>query len=417
MNIECKDVILKHFVKLMANCNVHILKNHLINKGIFKEKEWGDIFEADDARHTKRMFFFNLLKKNNAWVPFLDALKETNQANIVQLLCRKGPTVFIPMLNPPDSEPPEPEPVFSNLGISVNNTTSPLKVRVIHSTKLFDTEEKNRKISFYSSRSKKRGRVLIINNYAFKNKKEHPYRNGALVDDKNLKALFQQMGGWDLYCHYNKTALEMRELIKKFAGEGKPDYDICSVIIMSHGGEMNNDTFIFGVDEEKKYELSVTSITQFFTNENSKSWRGKPKVMLFPTCRGADCQLPINHEYRTETDSLFKNVPVNTPTVMNLRAEEDMLVGFSTAMGYKAHRDPNLGSWYIELLCQEFMNHAHEYSVTEMLQLVDQGLRRRLSELHTMQTAEFRNLGFKNLYLNPGLYMENGVVKHFHGEL
>ncbi|XP_028140499.1 caspase-6-like isoform X2 [Diabrotica virgifera virgifera] len=412
MNKECKDVILKHFVKLMANCNIHILKNHLINKGIFKEKEWGDIFETDDARHNKRMFFFSLFKKNNAWVPFLDALQESHQATIVNLLCRKGTTVF-----KSDSEPPEPELLLSNLEISVNNTTTPLQVQVIHSKQLFDTEEKNKKISFYSSRSKKRGRVLIINNYKFNNNNKFPYRNGALVDDANLKALFEQMGGWDLDCYHNKTALEMIMLIQKFAGEGKPDYDICCMIIMSHGGEMNNDTYIYGIDEEQQYELSITKITKFFTNENSKSWRGKPKMLFFPICRGADNQLPIKHEYRTETDSAFKNVPANTPTVANLRAEEDMLVGFSTAMGYKAHRDPYLGSWYIELLCQEFMNHAHEYSVTEILQLIDQGLRRRLSDRLTMQTAEFRNLGFKNLYLNPGLYMENGVLKHFHSDL
>lgn len=158
--------------------------------------------QSNDARHNKRVFFFRVQDKVNSFIPLLESLRETHQDNIVDLLLRRGATVF----NQPSPDEDSGEPSIVDLSLlSIDPSTTPLKIDVKYSDSFYDTLDYNGDIDFYKSRSKKRGRVLIINNYEF-NHKDHPYRNGAKVDDENLKKLFNQMGGWDLDHHNNKTA-------------------------------------------------------------------------------------------------------------------------------------------------------------------------------------------------------------------
>lgn len=76
---------------------------------------------------------------------------------------------------------------------------------------------------------------------------------------------------------------EMEFVLKDFAGDKiNKEYDVCFVIIMSHGCEKKNDTVIYGIDEN--YIFSSFVIKQF-TNEYCKPWRNKPKVLLLQVCR------------------------------------------------------------------------------------------------------------------------------------
>lgn len=78
----------------------------------------------------------------------------------------------------------------------------------------------------------------------------------------------------------------MKMVIQDFArNKENAHYDVCFAIIMSHGDEINNDTIIYGVDW---VYISASQVQKYFTNENSKSLRGKPKVFLFQVCR-YDC--------------------------------------------------------------------------------------------------------------------------------
>lgn len=75
----------------------------------------------------------------------------------------------------------------------------------------------------------------------------------------------------------------METVIKNFSKDkSNSDYDICIVIIMSHGSEKENDTIIYGIDEN--YIFSASVINEF-TNEFCKSWIEKPKAILFQVCR------------------------------------------------------------------------------------------------------------------------------------
>lgn len=97
--------------------------------------------------------------------------------------------------------------------LCTDKTFTPLAVAVTHSDQFYDTEENNRILDFYKTRSRERGRVLIINNYEFYTEvsninAQNRYRNGATVDNENLLNLFERMGGWDIE-HYNNLTAEV----------------------------------------------------------------------------------------------------------------------------------------------------------------------------------------------------------------
>ncbi|KAJ8975444.1 hypothetical protein NQ317_000691 [Molorchus minor] len=367
---ESKDIIIKNFLTLMKDCNVDTLKDKMVNKGIFTDTEISNIFSTSDARHNKRVFFFNIQKKEqHAFNVLIELLKDTGQHRIAQILAP-------------------------------------------HSV------DYNKAVDYYSSRAKKRGKLLIINNYDYDDKERHEFRNGATVDNHNLHALFNQMGGWEIEHYDNKTTEEIRHIINKFAEDkAGSQYDMCFVIVMAHGSEISNETIIFGIDGS---HIPANKILEQFTSDKCSIYRGKPKVFLFQVCRGSKLDYIIGRY--SETDSACresaKAVPVtstekNEKITFNLRTQEDILVGYSTLQSYQAHRDPEMGSWYIELICQNFMKHAHNHSVDDLLIIVDRDLRKRVSHRETMQTPEYSNRGFRKLYLHPGIYYENGKKKIF----
>lgn len=66
-------------------------------------------------------------------------------------------------------------------------------------------------------------------------------------------------------------------------------------------------------------------------------------------------------------------------------------------------RDKELGSWYIQALCEVFAAHAHTAHVEELFTLVDKHLADHPE--HSIQTSSVDRWGFNcRLYLHPGLY-------------
>ena len=53
-----------------------------------------------------------------------------------------------------------------------------------------------------------------------------------------------------------------------------------------------------------------------------------------------------------------------------LRSMSDMLIGYSTLPGFASNRDIYLGTWYIQAICEVFMEHACDTDVEDMLKMV-----------------------------------------------
>jgi hypothetical protein len=56
------------------------------------------------------------------------------------------------------------------------------------------------------------------------------------------------------------------------------------------------------------------------------------------------------------------------------RSMSDILIGYSTLPGFMSHRDKYLGTWYIQAVCEVFMEHACDTDVEDMLKMVSLSL-------------------------------------------
>lgn len=190
-----------------------------------------------------------------------------------------------------------------------------VNVDVKFSTQFYDTKEYNR-TSFYSTRSKNRGYVLIINNINFS--QGHDERHGAEADERNLRQLFEKMG-LNVTSYTDLDAYDMYFKTKEFSEKVSPTQpDMAIVIIMSHGLVINNETMIVSSDNKFVAEESFKLI---FNNENCALFRKKPKIFIYHICRNV---LKESVTRETFTDAILSN---------SLRTYSDMLICHPSVKG------------------------------------------------------------------------------------
>lgn len=236
----------------------------------------------------------------------------------------------------------------------------------------------------YTTNSKNKGKVIIINNIKFFKNEE---RKGAEVDEKDISKLFKEMG-FEVVIHRNLTTSEMKNKIKKFSSDKSlAKVDISVVVIMSHGtNTINNQlipgscTLVCGIDNSG---VEINEIVAEFSGEKCSGMKGKPKLFFFQCCRGNQGELQVDA------------VPIK-PIV---KAHADVLIAYSTIPGFYSVRDPKKGSWYIQSICEVFRKHYRDFDVETLLKIVDE----QLSKKHPLQkqTSAYESRGFKRCFLYP----------------
>lgn len=118
---------------------------------------------------------------------------------------------------------------------------------------------------------------------------------------------------------------------------------------------------------------------------------------------------PVVQHNGTESDSLRTVAPsqvvTNVSTVTNIATFYDMKICYSTVLGYNAFRDPIEGSWYIQILCKVFGEHAHDTHLEDLLKIIGLHMNNKRTEGDQLQTVSNEDRGFnKILYFNPGFY-------------
>ncbi|KAF7280933.1 caspase-7-like [Rhynchophorus ferrugineus] len=379
----------EEFMKIELGALIN-LSQTLITKGQFTHEEHSHLFSDDDDNHKKRMFLFRLSEKQNVVANTVVRWLGDNGYNALANAVHSGLKHCVSFM-----------------------PSSHLIIDVKKSDTFRDSHEWSPNVAYYYSRSKKRGRVLIINNYQFPDSKLRlDERRGAQVDSDNLCSLFTKLGGWEIVLHENKTKMEMDAILADFAKyHADKVCDICMVFIMSHGTEISKDIVVYGSDSR---DLRTSDVDKYFLPSNCKLFLGKPKIFIYQVCRGPNLGTYIDNS--TEMDSNFTAPLTNTAVVTRYRVIEDMMYGFASQSGFQAYRDIFRGTWYVELICQQFMNLAHCEPVDHLLMKVDEGLRIRQSERCHVQTSEIVNLGFKKLFLNPGIYEENNQLKRYQSD-
>lgn len=154
-------------------------------------------------------------------------------------------------------------------------------------------------------------------------------------------------------------------------------YDAFVTVIMTHGGLGE----LYGVNGDA---FPVHQLTLDFTAEKCPSLAGKPKLFFIQACRGDEYQLgyavPVagNNEEgpstRRQVNSPPSSLRFRTPRMDTSDPEEleeepaiaaaklpkkqrlvpsfaDFLLSYATLAGFKAQRDPQQGSIYIQTLC------------------------------------------------------------------
>ncbi|XP_053995481.1 putative inactive caspase B [Hylaeus anthracinus] len=297
----------------------------------------------------------------------------------------------------------------------------PLQVQVRKATKFLDGPV-YKNVQRYPMRSKPRGLVLIITNINYKYPYEEP-RSSAVHDEANLKNLFEQMG-FEVTTCVDLTGQQVTEKVKEFSqNKDLRKVDSCFVIISSHGNINANYevTEIGGVDYDPEAKVHKNSkpvlcmdILDYFTSAACPHLAGKPKIFIFQLCRGDKLQTSLKVPRHT-TDTTQLRISNSNDEMIKVKMNDnetmrncaDMFVVHATLPGHVAFRDKITGSWFIQILCEVFMNYAHTTHLQDLLNMVDERLNKQRTMKNECQTLMVTSIGFnKHCYLNPGLFEE-----------
>ncbi|XP_055907122.1 caspase Dronc [Eupeodes corollae] len=253
-------------------------------------------------------------------------------------------------------------------------------------------------LKVYPMKSKNRGVFFMVNIIEFPNN-EKKRRSGAEVDSKYMLSLFQELG-FTCFPYDNLNQKEFFDLLTELrSSEYLKQTESFVMALMTHG-EMREDMH----DRVEFYGgsiVKVKEIEEFFSNKECKSLRNKPKVLIFPFCRG---DAPDQGFNRIETDSIVERDPKIS---LQMETLSDMLVCYASVRGFQALRDPDEGSWYIQIFCKVLAENAHNTPFEDMLKLIATKIKSLRSPEGYLQTPAYNNHGFdKCLYFNPGVYEE-----------
>lgn len=320
----------KHFPQLVEKCDLEHILHELIEKDELSKEILNEIslvsllvlifnqldfaLQEDNLRHNNRCILFKLinLEQFNAFPGFVEALKQNGFNELVSSLennykrITKGEYQSFLIC------------VF--IYIFLDNQLHPLDVNidVKLSTQFYDTNEYNR-TGFYTTRSKNRGHVLLVNNIKFPAGNEE--RHGAETDQENLRTLFEKMG-LTVFSFTNLSAYEMYFKTQEFSKnvpETKPDMAI--VIFMSHGLMYQNETMIISSDNKMLTEDSFRTI---FNNENCALFRGKPKIFIYHICRTVlenPMRETMTDANRSDTQRTYSDMLICHPSVKGGESE------------------------------------------------------------------------------------------------
>ncbi|KAJ6638149.1 Caspase Dronc, partial [Pseudolycoriella hygida] len=252
-------------------------------------------------------------------------------------------------------------------------------------------------LATYDMKSRHRGVFFLVNIINFH--KKDP-RNGASVDRDNLITLFR---GMEFKIFYNEdiTSAEFNKLVDELIhSQYLQDTDSLVFAVLTHGEFQKGKQYIEFTDGSL---TTVQDILEKFNNINCKNMVGKPKIFLFPMCRGNVSDTgtgnPTLKSKKTETDT------INFSEQNNIATSSDIKICYATVPGFETHRDPDTGSWYVQVLCEVFAEHAHEHNLDDMLKMIGEKTSRIRTDKGELQTTSTEENGFhKHLYFNPGYY-------------
>ncbi|XP_023293897.2 caspase Dronc-like [Lucilia cuprina] len=255
---------------------------------------------------------------------------------------------------------------------------------------------KHNSIDTYSMESKNnRGVFFMVNIVDFPTEER---RSGADEDTHSLLSLFKQLD-FKLYAYKNLTQKKFFALLDELLSSDEIRDTECFVMaLMTHGQMSDGVQWIYFHDGSV---VKVKEIEKRFYHENCTQLVGKPKIFIYPYCRGEISDKGVNVVSKTQTEG----VGTTRRAINNIAQLSDVIKCYATTAGFVAHRDVENGSWYIQSFVDIMAAHAYNTSFEEMLKIIQAGISKLRTNNNELQTASYVNIGFnKILYFNPGIY-------------
>ncbi|XP_076679375.1 death regulator Nedd2-like caspase [Andrena cerasifolii] len=423
----CEDIVPRiNVVKLWPK----LLENKVFNRDDVNVPRW---MKSLVNESTVRDIYLTIKTRGPfAFDRFLASLRQSGHENLADTLERKKIAAFphngMQTIDNENNATNDIDTEETNLIVSTEGAQDnffhnmqqsevPLQIQVRKATEFLDGPVYEN-VQKYPMRSKPRGLVLLITNINYTYSDELP-RSSAALDEQNLKQLFQQMG-FQVIPYLDLTGQELIEKVKEFSQrEDLRKVDSCFVIISSHGtiNAQYEVTEIEGVDYNAESKLQnyksvfCMDILDYFTTEACPHLAGKPKVFMFQLCRGEKKQKSVKEPRHTTDTCNFHSSDEMTSRKVNgnetMRNYADMLVAYATLPGHAAFRDKITGSWFLQILCEVFMNYSYKTHLQDLLSMVDDRLKIQRTTKEECQTLTVTLIGFnQHCYLNPGLFEE-----------
>ncbi|XP_078486918.1 caspase a-like [Ciona intestinalis] len=326
-----------------------------------------------------------LAERSNSSTPFVENVDATY--------------VSVPRTESPDQSDPISEDICSFQGNNVQVLESDDMSYVTH----FSKE------GVYTVRSKEpKGHVLILNNYeGFKGGPQQD-RKGAKRDGELMKQLWEGFQ-CKVIVKENKTREAMWTFLNDFSiSRLHQSCDFCVVIIMSHGGLVDNRDVFYGVDG---HNIAANDVLALFKNTHSKYLIGRPKLIFFQCCRGGSASRGV--PLMDAADAVKRLLPPSDQTdgidKTTVPQTSDILVAYSTLEGDLAFRSELTGSWFINAIATVFSKKARTEHVADMLTEVGRGVSHRAANTpdnmathRCKEMSEYKSTLRNKLYLFPG---------------
>ena len=249
----------------------------------------------------------------------------------------------------------------------------------------------------YLMRSLPRGYCLIIDNWKFEDGNE---RIGSQKDAKDLKEMFLNHK-FEVSTYENLKGNEIIELMKEASGKDHSKFNCFAVIVMTHG----NAGVLYGTDHKA---VSIdTEIIEPFHGEKCRTLVDKPKLFIFQACRGVREDDGVKQEGTDELprtgQSLEDKVEVGETDQLKLPTEADILVAYAVPLGYKAWRNYQNGSWFIQSLVAAINKFSGDHDLVSILTEVNRKVADYKSrEEEKKQISTFVSQLRYKLYLKKG---------------
>uniref|UniRef100_A0A7N6BY46 Caspase-9 n=1 Tax=Anabas testudineus TaxID=64144 RepID=A0A7N6BY46_ANATE len=387
-----KKILQRNRTNLVSDLDPSDLYDRLLEKGVFTQDMIDEIKSSGTRRDQARQLVRDLETRGSRAFPlFLQCLQETGQHSLAEVLQNGAPAVQIQPATPIEVLRPVIQPLPVSKCVIITS--------FIHVNAYFTAPERDYitprpqgrtrrdSIQTYKMDASPCGHCLIINNVEFEPETELKDRNGSNIDCDKLEKRFKALN----FIVEVKTNLKQKQIRHELSALCKKDhsqYDCCVVIMLSHGTEVSHNRFpgaVYGVDGQY---VQVQHITNYLNGQHCPSLQGKPKLFFIQACGGGEKDTgfevsPDEDEpsiggeddqtdaipMSSSSDSLSMSDEPDARTT--LPTPSDILVSYSTFPGYVSWRDPQSGSWYVEILDRILEENADTNDLVTMLMMVN----------------------------------------------